>query len=184
MRPSVTCRAAPRCSMTRSPTFGDSALISMPCRRSNSGRPMPDRSSSSGVSTEPAQRMTSRRAVTSRTVPAASIALTPATRRPSKISEPALVLVTTVSAAVLASAGRTNASYDVVLRPRLIVDGVQPIRSVSWALASATCRQPYRTAEARIAAVTSSRASATETPSGPPAPRVSLAPRLWSSIAR
>jgi hypothetical protein len=113
---SVTWSATPRCSMTRSPTFGDSTTGSMPCLRSSSGWPTPERSSSSGVSTAPAQMITSRRAPTTVTLPLASTVLTPVTRVPSKVSETARDLVATVRppaprcAAWRANTGRTNAS--------------------------------------------------------------------------
>jgi hypothetical protein len=65
-----------------------------------------------------------------------------------------------------------------------MVDGVNPMRSLSYALTSATRSQPRLSAEARTAWTSSSSVSVTETPSGPRAPRTSEAPRLWSSIDR
>ena len=65
-----------------------------------------------------------------------------------------------------------------------MVAGVNPTRSLSWALVSATYSQPMSWAEASTAWTSSSWFSTTETPSDPPAPRMSDAPRLWSSIAR
>src|SRR5690348_16543765 len=70
-----------RCSMTRSPTLGLSTRTSTPAPRSTSGRPMPDRSSNSGVSTVPAEDHLLARAVDHR----------PATCRSTHAHHPAAV---------------------------------------------------------------------------------------------
>ncbi|HEX4830611.1 MAG TPA: hypothetical protein VH478_05905 [Trebonia sp.] len=93
---SRTWRVTARCSVTRSPTCGLSARTGMPSGRRTSGRPMPDRSSSSGVSTVPAQTITSRRARTSAARPPRSTR-TPVTRVPSSSSRTARVRVATVT---------------------------------------------------------------------------------------
>ncbi len=87
----------------------------MPAALSTSARPMPERSSSSGVSTAPAQTITSLRAVTSLTFRLLSRTLTPVTRRPSKSRRPTRARVATVrlrrpARRPSASAGRTKAS--------------------------------------------------------------------------
>ena len=53
---SFTCMITMRFSITFSPTLGDSTRSPTPARLSTSGRPMPERSRSSGVSTAPSRR--------------------------------------------------------------------------------------------------------------------------------
>jgi hypothetical protein len=80
-------------------------------------------------------------------------ARTPTTRVPDRRREPARVRVATVRLGRLRK-GWTNALYALyalLRRPCLIVDGVNPMRSLSCALVSATRSQPIPFADARIA---------------------------------
>ena len=179
---SRACTVIPRCSSSRSPTCGLSTRGSTPARVSTTGSPMPERSSSWGLSIDPAARITSRRARTASRSPQ-RLATTPTARPPSSVTWPTWVRSSTVRLR-RRRAGRRNAVAAEIRTPRWIVTGVRPIRSASEALKSSTSASPAAVADRSIAATTGSATAVTDTCNGPPTPRSSEAPSSWSSMAR